>query len=120
MTLDLHPFAEMGDPSIEGSGAWHLVHLAQIFRTHAQYIVGEDEIERWGAFPDVSIETLPMVVEGLIDDCDRFCSWCRANLDRCVEVEYGGEHSFEDMLGIMLRHVIWHAAAVHYWCVWKR
>ena len=119
MTLDLHPFSKMGDPTIEGSGAWHLVHIAAVFRTHAMHVVGEAEMSKWGSLPEPSEETLPIVVEMLIEDCERFGHWCRSNPELCTTVEYGEEHTFEQMLGVMLRHIIWHAAAVHYWCKWK-
>ena len=119
MTLDMHPFAQMGDPAIEGTGAWHLVHIATVFRTHAKHVVGEDEIGRWSPMPPASVESLPMIVEVLMEDCELFCAWCKTNPDRCTNVDYGSEQTFNEMLGVMLRHVVWHAGAVHYWCIWK-
>ncbi len=118
MTLDMHSFSKMGDPTIEGSGAWHLVHIATVFRNHAKHVVGDEQIEQWSPMPESSIENLPMIVETLIEDCEQFCNWCRSNPDQ-QSIDYGGDQTFEQMLGIMLRHIIWHAAAVHYWCKWK-
>lgn len=118
MTLDMHPFSAMGDPTTEGSGAWHLVHIATVFRNHAKHVVGVGEIEQWNSMPEPSIENLPMIVETLIEDCEQFCSRCRSNPDQ-QSIDYGGDQTLEQMLGIMLRHIIWHAAAVHYWCKWK-
>ena len=119
MTLDMHPFSSMGDPTTEGSAAWHLVHIATVFRNHAKHVVGEEQIEQWSPMPESSIQNLPIIVEALSEDCERFCQWCRSNSAQCNAIDYGGENTFEEMLGIMLRHIIWHAAAVHYWCKWK-
>tara|TARA_R110002073_G_scaffold118918_1_gene258678 strand:+ start:593273 stop:593713 length:441 start_codon:yes stop_codon:yes gene_type:complete len=119
MTLDMHPFDQMGDPTIEGTGAWHLVHIATVFRTHAKHVVGEAETDKWSALPDPSTESLPMIVEVLMDDCQQFCQWCRTNPQKCTDVQYGENQTFNAMLGVMLRHIVWHAGAVHYWCIWK-
>ena len=113
--LDRHPYETMGDPQQEGSGAWHLMHLCEVFRIHAKAFVGADEIGRWPTAP----EGLGASVEMLNADADRFAQWCRANADHIDRVKHGEEMAFEVMMGVMHRHIVWHSAAVHYWCLWK-
>lgn len=115
MTIERHPLERMGDPSEEGSGAWHLAHLCEIFRIHARAFMGSAEIERWPKMP----EGLGASVEMLKEDAARFAGWCRANPERVGDVHHGEDLTFEMMMGVMHRHIVWHAAAVHYWCLWK-
>lgn len=115
MTLDQHPPHTLGDPAEEGSAAWHLVHTALVFRTHARHLVGT-QTEDW---PEI-----PADVEGAItvlrQDAERVRNWASTNLDPNISITYGQDQSASQMLGIMLRHIVWHAAAAHYWCKWKR
>ncbi len=113
--LERHPFETMGDPEQEGSGAWHLMHLCEVFRIHARAFMGEDEIGSWPSMPD----GLEGQVEMLKEDAGRFADWCRAHPDQVGDVHHGEDLSFEMMMGVMHRHIVWHAAAVHYWCLWK-
>jgi hypothetical protein len=115
MTIEKHPFARMGDPNQEGSGAWHLAHVCEVFRIHARAFMGKDEIASWPSMPS----GLADQVEMLKADAARFAAWCRANPDRVGDVHHGEDLSFELMMGVMHRHIVWHAAAVHYWCLWK-
>lgn len=105
----------MGDPTQTGSGAWHLMHIAEVFRVHAGAFMGAAEIGRWPSMPADVAGAGEMVRA----DAMRFAAWCKANPDRVGRVVHGQEQSFEDMMGIMSRHIVWHAAAVHYWCLWK-
>lgn len=114
-TLGRHPIETMGDPKHEGSGAWHLMHIAEVLRIHARAFMGTEEIERWPAMPTDVAGAAAMVRE----DAYRFAAWCKASPQRVGTVMHGEEQGFEEMLGVMLRHIVWHAAAVHYWCVWK-
>ena len=113
--LERHPYETMGDPERVGSGAWHLMHLCEVFRVHAKAFMGSAEIERWPATP----EGLGASVEVLKQDAGRFAAWCRANPERVGDVHHGEDMPFEVMMGVMHRHIVWHAAAVHYWCLWK-
>lgn len=113
--LEQYTPEQMGDPGQEGSGAWHLVHLGQIFRVHAAVFMGEDAVDAWPELPGDAKGAGAMVKQ----DLERFVAWCREDPSRVGEVEYGQRQGFEDMLGVMLRHIVWHAAAVHYWCIWK-
>ncbi len=114
--LERHGYETMGDPGQEGSGAWHLVHLCEVFRIHCRAFMGEEAIGRWPKPPRGLAERVEMLEE----DAVRFAAWCRSNPDRVGRVTHGQEMSFEEMMGVMLRHIVWHAAAVHYWCLWKR
>lgn len=113
--LERHPYETMGDPTQVGSGAWHLVHLCAVFRIHARAFMGAKAIEQWPEMP----EGLGACIEMLRADAHRFAGWCRANPERIDRVTHGEEMSFELMMGVMHRHIVWHAAAVHYWCLWK-
>tara|TARA_E500000318_G_scaffold96155_1_gene96345 strand:- start:56956 stop:57402 length:447 start_codon:yes stop_codon:yes gene_type:complete len=115
MTIEKHPYERMGDPSKVGSGAWHLMHVCEVFRIHARAFMGEDEIASWPSMPDGLAEQVEMLKE----DAGRFADWCRSDPDRVGDVHHGEDLSFEFMMGVMHRHIVWHAAAVHYWCVWK-
>lgn len=114
--LEKHPPGTMGDPRRTGSAAWHLMHIAEVFRIHAKAFMGGDEIERWPTMPDDGAGAGRMVRE----DAHRFAAWCKANPNRVGRVVHGQEQSFEEMMGVMLRHIVWHAAAVHYWFIWYR
>lgn len=114
MTIEKHPYTSMGDPKSVGSGAWHLEHLCEVFRIHAKAFMGQDEINSWPTMP----EGLADQVEMLKQDAARFAEWCRANPERVGDVHHGEDLSFEMMMGVMHRHIVWHAAAIHYWCLW--
>ena len=77
--------------------------------------MGAEVIASW---PSLS-ESLEDSVAMLDADADRFAGWCRANPSRVGRVKHGDEMSFEEMMGVMHRHIVWHAAAVHYWCLWR-
>ncbi len=115
MTIEKHPLERMGDPNEVGSGAWHLAHVCEVFRIHAKAFMGKDEIDSWPIMPDGLAEQ----VEMLKADAGRFAEWCREHPDRVGDVYHGEDLSFEMMMGVMHRHIVWHAAAVHYWCLWK-
>lgn len=114
--LNTYPPETMGDPKQTGSAAWHLMHIAEVFRVHAKAFVGAEEIERWPLMPSDVSEAGKIVRE----DAHRFAKWCRLNPDRVGRVVHGEEQGFEEMMGVMLRHIVWHAAAVHYWFIWYR
>lgn len=114
-TLDQHEYAKMGDLEVTGSGAWHLYHIAEVFRIHARAVMGVDAMKDWPSL-DCSAEDAAKTVRA---DVERFSRWCLENPTQCKDVKHGTQMSFEEMVGVMLRHIVWHAAAVHYWCLWK-
>ena len=115
MTLGEHPVETLGDPGVPGTGAWHLRHAAEIFRRHARHLIG-DQVEAW---PPVPAEP-GAAIAVLRGDLDRLEAWAAEHLHAGMVVSYGSDQPVSDMLGVMLRHIVWHAAAAHYWCVWKR
>ena len=118
-TLDKHDWSDMGDGATVGSGAWHLLHIAEVFRIHAKAVMGADELDRWPAIElssDAGVEHAGATVRL---DVERFAAWCLEHPEQCGQVTHGEDMPFEEMLGVMLRHIVWHAAAVHYWCLWK-
>lgn len=117
-TLDKHAWTEIGDIDEEGSGAWHLMHIAEVFRVHARAAMGQwggDEVDSWPAIERSVAGAGRMIRE----DVERFGAWCLEHTERCGRVTHGEEMFFDEMMGVMLRHIVWHAAAVHYWCLWK-
>ncbi|MFK7882643.1 MAG: hypothetical protein AB8F26_00480 [Phycisphaerales bacterium] len=118
MTLDLHPADTLGDPADEGSAAWHLRHAAEVFRTHAHHLIGP-ETNDWPPLPTDATKHLD-AIETLRADAARVTEWASEHLDPSATVHYGRDLTVSDMLGVMLRHIVWHAAAAHYWCRWKR
>lgn len=115
MTLGEHPAATLGDPAEPGTGAWHLHHTAAIFRVHARHLIGAS-VDAW---PPVPAEPLA-AIETLRADLDRLETSATEHLRPDMVISYGRDQSVSDMLGVMLRHIVWHAAAAHYWCCWKR
>jgi hypothetical protein len=118
MALDKHAWMEIGDIDEEGSGAWHLMHIAEVFRIHAKAAMGEwgKEVDDW---PPI-VKSVAGAGRMIREDVERFSAWCIEHPERCGRVTHGEEMFFDEMIGVMLRHIVWHAAAVHYWCLWKR
>jgi hypothetical protein len=115
MTLAAHPAETLGDPAQPGTAAWHLRHIAEIFRLHARHLVGP-ETEAWPAIPPDAVAAIGTIRGDLA--CVE--AWAAEHLRPDAVVDYGGPLSASAMLGVMLRHIVWHAAAAHYWCCWKR
>jgi hypothetical protein len=106
-----HAQDTLGDPLTPATPAWHLRHIVEIFRVHAAAAT------RGGIVFAADIPADPAQARNaLLRDVDAFIDWVdRQTLARLEEpIEYGGPKSLEAMIGIMLRHVVWHAAAVHY------
>ena len=149
MTLREHRGGSFGDPGKAGTAAWHVRHIAEIFRVHARHLIGET-VEGWPTLPGVGGGVVeaeaesgwefdgidPGVLEVLRGDVARLTAWAEGGglsggVGECgdgggggggVEIAevYGDVRSVSEMLGVMLRHVVWHAAAAHYWCRWVR
>ncbi|MEM9372055.1 MAG: hypothetical protein AAGA55_00285 [Planctomycetota bacterium] len=115
MTLDQHPVTTLGDPQTEGTAAWHLVHASEVFRSHARHLT-QGHADAWPEMPG----DVPGSMRMLREDTERLTLWASDHLDPNATIEYGRSRSASDMLGVMLRHIVWHAAAAHYWCRWKR
>lgn len=115
MTLAEHPADTLGDPEEPGTAAWHLHHTAEIFRLHAHHLIGP-ETDAWPPVPPEAIAAIAV----LRADLDRLEALAAEHLRPDMVVSYGPDQSVSDMLGVMLRHIVWHAAAAHYWCRWKR
>ncbi len=115
MTLSDHAGEDFGDPVQPGTAAWHMHHTAEIFRRHARHLIGP-ATEAW---PPVPADPLA-AIETLRGDLTRLEAWAADGLRPDAVVFYGRDQSVSDMLGVMLRHIVWHAAAAHYWCCWKR
>jgi len=117
-TLDKHAWVEIGDIDEVGSGAWHLMHIAEVFRIHAKAAMGEWGADEVGGWPPIE-QSVAGAGRMIREDVERFSAWCLEHPERCGRVTHGEEMFFDEMIGVMLRHIVWHAAAVHYWCLWK-
>ncbi len=116
--LKQNPRADLGDPTTPGTAAWHLRHLLETFRAHA--LTAAPELGPW---PEVPYAASPYAVaDALLSDLDQFVAWWAARpMDgAALRIHYGGRTmDLEELVGVMTRHITWHAAAVHYWCRWK-
>lgn len=116
--LTNNPGVDLGDPSEAGTGAWHLRHILDLFRTHAA--AAAPELEPW---PPVPFQASPRAVaDALLADIDQLVAWWanRPMEAGPVRVYFGGRSvDLQELLGVMTRHITWHAAAVHYWCRWR-
>lgn len=129
-----HGQAELGDPLREGTAAWHLRHIVEIFRVHARTVmVGLGDVraaEMMAGSEAQALLQLPsnvgwsprMMRDGLLADIDRFALWLMRQPEEVLArpFSYGSSTDLTRMLSVMLQHITWHAAAVHYWCRWKR
>lgn len=102
----------LGDSTIPGTAAWHLRHIAEIFQLHASAVRGDQP-------PDASLlPTDPRALrDQLLADIDAFDAWLAQQPAAffTTPINYGGPHTFLQMISIMLQHITWHAAAIHYW-----
>jgi hypothetical protein len=124
-----HGHRELGDPLTEGTGAWHLRHIVEIFRLHARTVAEGlcgDAACMGIAPPDAPIPLAgnwsPTAARNeLLADLDRFCTWLTTVPPdaRARRFTYGSQTDLPRMLSTMLQHITWHAAAVHYWVKWK-
>ncbi len=117
MVLKKHADDDLGDPLEKGTAAWHLRHIAETFRLHADHASG-NAIE-WPALPNDLAELLDTIKA----DIETFITWAKeCPSDDLVKrrIEYHHSMDLGEMIGIMGRHIVWHAAAIHYWLLWKR
>jgi hypothetical protein len=111
MALSLHTPRAMGDPADEGSSAWHIRHTLETFCLHVRHATsGEVETTDAGTAGG-SGEARDALIAGV----ERFCAWA-AIQDPSRPVTYDTEMTLARMLGVMTRHITWHAAAAHYRC----
>ena len=116
--IDLHADADWGDVAREGSPLWHLWHTADCFRHHASKIIRDDLVDgnAWEAElarPDTT--TPEALADTLRTDIERFATWFEAQAaSRLAQpVQHGVEMSMQDMLNLMIRHVMWHITRAH-------
>jgi hypothetical protein len=122
-----HGNAALGDPLAEGTGAWHLRHIAEIFRLHARVVVvgmgGEEGLiaRPEEAIPLTGVWTVKGVRDELLADVDRRAGWLLEQDEAVLRrpLVYGRPTDLTTMLSVMLQHIVFHAAAVHYWRKWK-
>ncbi|MFW5653165.1 MAG: DinB family protein [Planctomycetota bacterium] len=127
-----------GSASNEGSPRWHLRHTVEVFRIHARAAshghltwdagsAADGQAHRMGPASDCgslrsAAESLTFaddvppaeLVFVLERDVARFVEWLRLlPLDAWARpVTYGRELRLTEMLGIMTRHIVWHAAMI--------
>ena len=109
--VQLYGAADLGDPASPGTPGWHLRHIAEVFRLHAS------EVSRGALAFSEPIPTAPAGVrDTLRTDTERFIHWAETQAAERLSqrFEYGHEMDAQEMLGVMIRHIVWHAAAVHY------
>ncbi len=120
--------APIGDPLTPSTGAWHLRHIVEIFRQHAHVVLLglgllEHEISAIIPTPESPIPANPTQArDALLHDIDAFIACLERIPDATLSntFTYGKPTNLPDMLACMTLHITWHAAAVHYWCKWKR
>lgn len=109
------PAGGLGDPWAEASPAWHLWHTFEVFRYHAARVIGDEGVAAWPAGPtqDASPEAVRLALRA---DVHSFVAWARANHNEfaSMKIHHGQDKPPIEMLGVMARHIVWHAAAVYY------
>ncbi|MEM8758267.1 MAG: hypothetical protein AAGF47_10860 [Planctomycetota bacterium] len=109
------PPGGLGAARTEASAAWHLWHACSVFRYHATLVIGDSRAAEWPPSPtqDASAEEVQAALKA---DVHRFVAWARANAETfaAMTIPHGQDRSPIEMLGVMSRHIVWHAAAVYY------
>lgn len=111
--VELHGDADLGDMKDEASAAFHLLHTAEVFRIHATACTGggltwDGEAACGGDAAELR--------DTLLRDIDRFIEWRRAHGDDPSDSVPGrSESDAAEMLGVMIRHIVWHVACAHEW-----
>lgn len=115
-----HARADLGDPAVAGTAAWHLMHIAGIFRLHARTVMHDP---RAATPDDPPLPTDPAQLRAtLLADIEGYNAWLTRQPPAffAAPVEYGRSHTFLEMTSVMTQHITWHAAAIHYWVRWGR
>ena len=109
--VDLYGQAELGNPQVPGTPAWHLQHIVETFQLHARTAT-EGELQ----FEALSSSAPSALRDTLLHDVERFIGWVNDQSEQRLlrKIQYMHEMDLQEMLGVMSRHIIWHAAAVHY------
>jgi hypothetical protein len=123
-----HGSTDLGDPQTPGTAAWHFRHIIEIFRQHARVVMLA--LNEKASRVDGAIASLDGVVwtgsdaarDLLLADVDAFIKWAAELPEVALNrpFAYGKETNLAKMIACMSMHITWHAAAVHYWCKWKR
>lgn len=113
--LDEHGGKDLGDGR-EGTALWHLRHLCEILRLHVRVASG-GELKTDVPVPDSPPEIVVETRRSLL----AFIAWADAQPPHrwTAQFDYGRPIDLHEMIGVMLRHLVWHAAAVHYWVKWR-
>jgi hypothetical protein len=111
-----HGGIDLGHPHIAGTGLWHLRHIVEIFRIHAAALTNGDL-----AFDGDIPHDASAIRDMLNSHVDQLIAWVGKQTPTRLRrsVYYGEQITTAQLLGIMMRHITWHAAAVHYWVKWK-
>jgi hypothetical protein len=107
---------DFGHPHIAGTALWHLRHILEIFRIHCAAATN-GEVVCEGDIP----QEPQQVREVLLTHIDDFIAWAQRQSPKRLSrsVFYGTQVTIPELVGIMTRHITWHAAAIHYWFKWK-
>jgi len=134
---DRAPAAAWGRATDEGSPRWHLCHILDVFRLHAttasrgeltwldgaSHEAVPDDPTATGTIapaPDPARATVTSdiapaeLVSWLERDLDRFVVWLQALPEEqwSTIFEYGRPLRLPEMLALMSRHIVWHAAMI--------
>lgn len=123
-----HGATDLGDPYTAGTASWHMRHIIEIFRQHARVVIlGLNEKASRIDHGIASLEGVGWAdAQGardtLLADVDAFIRWAAELPEDALNrpFAYGKETNLAKMIACMSMHITWHAAAVHYWCKWKR
>ncbi|HQY88006.1 MAG TPA: hypothetical protein PK402_05065 [Tepidisphaeraceae bacterium] len=120
-----HGASDLGDPASAGTAAWHLRHIVEIFRVHTRTVMtglGDEVAAQAIRWPDAMIPidgvwNPKSARDELLADIDQFSAWLlhQDNETLARPFAYGSPTDLTTMFSVMIQHITWHAAAVHYW-----
>ena len=112
--VELHADADWGDVATNGTAMWHLWHTVDCFRHHAGKVIAGD-LEWDGELANDACPTPAALRDQLRTDVDRFCTWVDAQSDdRLARMfDHGTPMNAQDMINLMIRHILWHTARAH-------
>lgn len=118
--LKQHGATDLGDPLTVGTAAWHLRHVCEVFRLQAT-TASDGVLTFTTPIPTTTAALVAEVEEVLLQDVDAFARWAvtLSPEDWHLAFQYERAMDLHEMLGVMMRHITWHLAAVHYWCCWR-
>ena len=116
--VELHEHADWGDGATEGSAMWHLWHTADCLRLHASKIIAADLPGGlpWPRRLEWDPALTPRALLAIMrEDVERFVSWLPHQSDERLArtFDHGVTMNAQDMMNLMIRHVVWHVARAH-------